>query len=300
MRIGGLGACLILSALLNLVGFAPLMNFLLGRGGTTRPSPRPPIQVRLLNAHMEPPRQQSPIVPPKPDEKIPPPPVPKEKPKVAALPKDLKPVKTDLPEEVTPQARPQAKAQPKAAARPAQATPAGPLTRPDEKSNAMLPPPGTGNAAPFSAPGNATTPIPGDGPPGEGPPGEATPTPAPSSSPSPLAENTNPQPSQPPVGPGTNPSEGAIPEKPASPTTFPPQQNSRTVLRKLGGKSLIRVGLKIHPDGHIDTQIVLSSGNAELDAAVLKDLKDWKWNPAEVGGKPVLSERVIKLKLEAD
>ncbi|MCW5871169.1 MAG: TonB family protein, partial [Candidatus Eremiobacteraeota bacterium] len=69
---------------------------------------------------------------------------------------------------------------------------------------------------------------------------------------------------------------------------------------RLGGKSLVRVKLTIYPDGHTDSQIVLSSGNAELDSAVLKDLKDWKWNPAETGGKPVLSERVIKLKLEAD
>lgn len=293
MRIGSLGTCLLLSALLNLVGFAPLMNFLLGRGGASRPSPRPPVQVRLLNARVEPPKQQNPLTPPKEVEKLPPPPLPKEKPKVAELPKDVKPIKSDQPEEVTPQARPKA-------AKPAQATPSGPLTRPDDKSSAMLPAPGTGNTAPFTTPGKATTPVPGnDGPPGEEPaPETESPTPTPSTSP--LADNTNPQPAQPPISPGTNPSEGTIPEKPASPTTFPPQQNSRAVLRKLGGKSLIRVGLKIYPDGHIDSQIVLSSGNAELDSAVLKDLKDWKWNPAEAAGKPVLSERVIKLKLEAD
>ena len=300
MRIGSLGTCLLLSVLLNLIGFAPFMNFLLGRGGASRPAPRPPVQVRLLNARVEPPKQQNPLTPPKEVEKLPPP-LPKEKPKVAELPKDVKPIKSDLPEEVTPQARPQSKAQPKAA-KPAQAKPSGPLTRPDDKSSAMLPPPGTGNAAPFTTPGNATTPVPGnDGPPGEGPtPETGSPTPTPSPSSSPLADNTVPQPTQPPVSPGTNPSEGTIPEKPASPTTFPPQQNSRAVLRKLGGKSIIRVGLKIYPDGHIDSQIVLSSGNAELDSAVLKDLKDWKWNPAEAAGKPVLSERVIKLKLEAD
>ena len=271
MRIGSLGTCLLLSALLNLVGFAPLMNFLLGRGGASRPSPRPPVQVRLLNARVEPPKQQNPLTPPKEVEKLPPPPLPKEKPKVAELPKDVKPIKSDQPEEVTPQARPKA-------------------ARPDALTAQVT----------LLAPGKATTPVPGnDGPPGEEPaPETESPTPTPSTSP--LADNTNPQPAQPPISPGTNPSEGTIPEKPASPTTFPPQQNSRAVLRKLGGKSLIRVGLKIYPDGHIDSQIVLSSGNAELDSAVLKDLKDWKWNPAEAAGKPVLSERVIKLKLEAD
>lgn len=301
MRIGGLGACLLLSAILNLVGFAPLMNFLLGRGGASRPAPRPPVQVRLLNAQVVPPKLQSAVIPPKQEEKIPPPQAPKDKPKAAVPPKDVKPVAADLPEDVAPQAKPQAKTQPKSA-RPAQTTPSGPLTRPDDKSSAVLPPPGTGNAAPFTTPGNATTPVPGnDGPSGNSPPVESpSPSPSPSNTPGPISDNTAPQTPQLPISPGSNPSDGAIPEKAASPVSFPPQQNSRVVLRKLGGKSLIRVGLKIHPDGHIEAQIVLSSGNAELDAAVLKDLKDWKWNPAEAGGKPVLSERVIKLKLEAD
>ena len=299
MRIGGLGACLLVSALLNLVGFAPLMNFLLGRGGAAPPTPRPPVQVRPLSGRMEPPEQQTPVVPPKESEKVPPLPVPSEKPKVAAPPKDLKPAKNDLPEDLTPQAKPQSKARPKAA-RPVQ-PPSGPLTRPYEKSSTNLPPPGTGHADPFSPPGNAATPVPGEPSPGEGPTSEtATPTPTPSSSPSPVADNNNSQPPLPSPGNGSSPSEGTIAEKPAAPVTFPPQQHSRAVLRKLGGKSIIRVGLKIYPDGHIDSQIVLSSGNAELDAAVLKDLKDWKWNPAEAAGKPVLSERVIRLKLEAD
>lgn len=301
MRIGSLGACLIASALINLVAFAPFMHFLLGRGGASAPTPHPPVQVRLLQAQLTPPKLPSPALPPKKqDEKIPAPPTPKDKPKVAALPKDVKPVPSDLPEDVAPQAKPQTKSQPKSA-KAAQATPSGPLTRPDEKSNATLPPPGTGNAAPFTAPGNATTPVPGEGTPGEAAPAETpSPAPSPSSIPGPISESSHTQPAQPPSSPGTNPNDGAVPEKPASPVSFPPQQNSRAVLRKLGGKSLIRVGLNIHPDGHIDVRIVLSSGNAELDAAVLKDLKDWKWNPAEAGGKPVPSERVIKLKLEAD
>ncbi len=301
MRIGRLGACLLLSALLNLVGFAPFMHFLLGRGGASAPAPRPPVQVRLLNAQITPPKLQSPVLPPKQDEKIPPPQTPKDRPKAAVLPKDVKPNPSELPEDVIPQAKPQTKSQPKAA-KPAQATPSGPLTRPDEKSAAVLPPPGTGNAAPFNTPGNATTPVPGnDGAPGEAAPAESpSPAPSPSNTPGPISENSHTQPAPPPDSPGTHPNEGVVPEKAASPVSFPPQQNSRLVLRKLGGKSLIRVGLKIHPDGHIDVQIVLSSGNAELDAAVLKDLKDWKWNPAEAGGKPVTSERIIKLKLEAD
>ena len=72
------------------------------------------------------------------------------------------------------------------------------------------------------------------------------------------------------------------------------------MLRKLGGKSLIRLQVKIFPDGHIEPQVLVSSGSPELDAAVLKDLRDWKWDPAELAGKPVLTERPIRLKLEAD
>ena len=288
------------SVLLNLVGLAPLMNFLLGRGGASQPAPRPPVQVRLLNARVEPVKQPAPVVPPKPDEKLPEPVRPKEKPKVADLPKDVKPVKsTELPEDLTPQARPQAKTQQPKTAKSAPAVPSGPLTRPDEKSVATVPPPGTGNAPPFTAPGNATTPVPG--PPAgatEGPVESPTPSPTPSTTPGPVSDNTNPVPPPGPTSPGSNPNEGAIPEKPASPTSFPPNQFSRPVLRRLGGKSMVRVGLKIHADGHLEARIVLSSGNAELDAAVLKDLKDWKWNPAEAGGKPVTTEREIRLKLE--
>ncbi len=303
MRIGSLGACLALSVLLNLVGFAPLMNFLLGRGGASRPAPRPPVQVRLLNAKMEAAKPVSPVAPPPPEEKRPEPVRPEPKTKVAALPKDVKPVPSDLPEDVTPQAKPQSKPQPKAA-KPAQSTPSGPLTRPDEKSSPILPPPNTGNAAPFSAPGNATTPVPGPtGTPGEAPPVE-TPTPGPSSTPTPtpgpLADShNNPLPSQTPSSPGTNPNEGVVPDKPAYNTTNPPKQYSLKVSRRLGGQFKVQVGLKIFPDGHTEARIVLSTGNSELDEAVLKDMRDWKWVPAEAAGKPVMSERLIRLKLES-
>lgn len=303
MRIGSLGACLVVSVLLNLIGFAPLMNFLLGRGGTGQPAPRPPIQVRLLNARVEAPKPVAPVAPPPPEEKRPEPVLPKPKSKVAALPQEVKPVSSDLPEDVTPQAKPQTRSQPKAA-KPAQSTPSGPLTRPDEKSSPILPPPNTGNAAPFSAPGNATTPVPGPtGTPGEAPPVE-TPTPGPSSSPTPtpgpLADsNNNPLPSQTPFSPGTNPNEGIVPDKPAYNTSNPPKQYSGPVLRRLGGQFKVHVSLKIYPDGHTEPRIVLSSGNSELDEAVLKDMRNWKWTPAEAAGKPVLSERLIRTTLKS-
>lgn len=96
-------------------------------------------------------------------------------------------------------------------------------------------------------------------------------------------------------------SQGTLSEKPASPQGSFPNSTLRELLRKRPGTStFVRLLLRIHPDGHIDVQIMTGSGSPELDQAVLKDLKDWRWNPAEVAGKPVLSERQIRIKLEAD
>ena len=297
MKLSGLGICLIFSVLLNLVGFAPLMTFLLGRGGASTQAPRPPVQVRLLNKHLEPPKAPAPVTPP-PEKEEP----PKEKPKLAqqtaAPPKDAKPSKSERSDDEVPQARPEPR---KNHSKPSKTTvPSGPLTRPDDKSLAVAPPPGTGNAAPFTTPGNATTPVPGDGPGGDGTAETPSPTPSPSESPSPLAADPITQPVTPPVSGGDKPDQGTIPEKPAAPRSNPPNNFSRTVLRKIGGKQMIRLQVKIYPDGHIEPVVLVSSGSAELDAAVLKDLKDWKWDPAEAAGKPVLTERPVRLKLEAD
>jgi TonB family protein len=84
------------------------------------------------------------------------------------------------------------------------------------------------------------------------------------------------------------------------PKSNPPNANSRQILRKLGGKSFIRLLIKVYPDGHIEPEVLVSSGHTELDQAVLRDLREWRWEPAEVAGKPVLSEKPIRLKLEAD
>ena len=171
MRLSGLGTCLVLSVVVNLLGFAPLMNFLLGRAGTSAPPPLPQMQVRLLNAHLEPPKQVAPPPLPPKENELPPPIPPSSKPKLSnqTPPKEVKPVLSDLPEDVTPQARPK-QHHPKSS-KPAQTLPSGPLTRPDPKSSEVLPPPGTGTSAPVATPGNATTPgIPGDGLPGEGQP----------------------------------------------------------------------------------------------------------------------------------
>jgi hypothetical protein len=287
-----LGLCLTFSALLNGVGFAPLMTFLLGRGGATTQPPRPPLQIRLLNKHLEPPKAPVPLeAPPEKAREI-----PKLAQHTSAPPKKAKPGKSENPQEV-PQARP-----PRHHSKPSKAAvPSGPLTRPDDRSLAVVPPPTSGNASPFNSPGKTTTPA----PPGDGPAGDPTaetpsPTPSPADSPTPLAADTNTQPATLPVSGGEKPDQGTIPDKPAAPRSNPPNNFSRIVLRKIGGKQMIRLQVKIYPDGHIEPLVLVSSGSAELDAAVLKDLKDWKWDPAEAAGKPVPSERPVRLKLEAD
>ncbi|MBS2034154.1 energy transducer TonB [bacterium] len=299
MRISSLGVCLTLSALLNLVGFAPLMTFLLGRGGAATQAPRPPVQVRLLNKQLEPSKQPVAQLPPEPEKAKPPEEKPRPSQQNVSKAQASKPDPNQIPEDEVPKARPEPR---KHSSKPTKETvPSGPLTRPDEKAQTALPPPGSGNSAPFTTPANASTPAPA-GPEPLGETGGETPTPgpAPSDSPPPLTADTNSQPTPPPSSGGDKPDQGTIPEKPAVPRSNPPNTFSRPVLRKLGGKHLIRLTVKIHPDGHIEPQVLVSSGSAELDAAVLNDLKTWKWDPAEAAGKPVLTERQIRLKLEAD
>jgi TonB family protein len=72
------------------------------------------------------------------------------------------------------------------------------------------------------------------------------------------------------------------------------------MLRKLGARTFVRLLAKVHPDGHIDVEIVTSSGYNELDNAVLQDLRSWRWDPAEVAGKPVYSEKTFKMNLQAE
>lgn len=155
--------------------------------------------------------------------------------------------------------------------------------------------PGPVASSPTPAPGPATEPAPA------APPGGEPPTPEPAPSPAAPEPPKQPQPEPSPLSSshGSNPA-GVIPDKPASPRGSFPNSNIRAVLRKLGSKTFVRVGLRIHPDGHIDVEILTGSGSPELDQAVLKDLRGWRWEPAEVAGKPVVSEKPIRIKLEAD
>lgn len=91
-----------------------------------------------------------------------------------------------------------------------------------------------------------------------------------------------------------------VADKQAAAATNPPNAATRAVLRKLGARTFIKLLAKVHPDGHIDVEIVTSSGYSELDSAVLQDLRSWRWEPAEVAGKPVYSEKTFKMNLQAE
>lgn len=302
-----LGFYLLLSLLLNLLCFAPLMTFLL-----TRPShPRPPqvhtVQVRLL----QPERKETVQVPPPPPKVEPPKPRPVAPPPRVAQTTAVPPAARPKPRPVTseppevPQAprrstprRPQASARPTPPTR-SQTSAFQVPSRPQTSPTRFQPGPiGPGNPGPVSSsptPEPATEPAPANPPVGEPAAPETPPSPAapeppqqPQPEPSPLAGSQ-----------GSNP-KGVIPDKPASPRGNFPNSNIRAVLRKLGSKTFVRVGLRIHPDGHIDVEILTGSGIPELDQAVLKDLRGWRWDPAEVAGKPVITEKPIRIKLEAD
>lgn len=294
MRHQGLTICLGLSLLLHALGFAPMLSAILGQApdSSARPPAPPPLMVQL-SAVPPPPEPEPP--PPPPDkpisqpQKAPPPPSP-----TAPATPDAK---ASPNEEVPAEAQP---VTPKKPHKPHHSKPSqpagGPLTRPDP--NGQLPDAGPAPGTGFSVPGPSGTPTPVAG-------GDATPAPGPEESPTPGPETPSPASSEtpapmPPVGDAgpTTPS-GTVPDKPAAPKGSVPSQRTREYLRKVSTKTFIRVLIRSFPDGHIEAEVLTSSGAAELDQAVLQDLREWKWEPAEVAGRPVLSEKPIRLKLES-
>ena len=267
MRLPGLGACLTLSLALNLVGFAPLMNYLLSHpGGGAAPPTRTQLQVRLINPQREPPRQARTKAPPLPS------PIPKIKPAAPVVRKPpVRPLAAQRPRLEVVRPVPQA---PHRSHRPSTSSPHIP-SRPQPDPVAVGP---VVSAPALTQPAAPLTPTP-----------QPSAQASPSSSPEPLPE--------PPVSQGNDLHQGIIPDRPAMPKTHPPKANIWLV-PKSGGNSSIQLQVKIYPDGHIDVAVLVSSGQPELDQAVLKDLKDWRWDPALVAGKPVLSEKKIKLQLE--
>lgn len=298
MKVNGLGTCVGLSLLLNLAGFAPMMHFLLSRpGGNVAPPARTQIQVRMVKPERPQVRSQ---LPPPPRPQTPPPKVQPVAEVAARQP--VKPSPAEVPK-VPQNSVPQAPQAP--SARPRGSAPIRTLGRPDSTVPGPADAPASGPVEPYRGPGPASGPDTGAPPPNDPgpvttPPPEPPPAPDPSPPPAgPISSTAEPA-LPPPASQGPEPQQGVIPDKPAMPKTNPPNANSRIVLRKIGGKSFIRLQVRVFPDGHIEPEVLVSSGVPELDQAVLRDLTGWRWDPAEVAGKPVLTEKPIKLKLEAD
>lgn len=293
-----LGPCIACSLVLNLVGFGPVMGFLMNRPAASHtPPPRTRVELHLT-ASKQPPPPPTPRMESRP-QPVTPRPQPKAAPQIAAVEKPPAPPpevpKTlSLPESNVPKSSYVPSARPRGGATPRT------LARPDANANQGQNHTNTGPAQPPGDPNGGGPIEPEATPASDAASPAASPTPEPPPEPGPLASQPLP-PTPPPASPSPEPAPAsAIPDKAAVPRSNPPNSNSRVVLRRLGGKSFIRLQLKIYPDGHIDAQVLVSSGMPELDQAVLTDLRDWRWEPAEVAGRPVLSEKAIKLKLEAD
>jgi TonB family protein len=56
----------------------------------------------------------------------------------------------------------------------------------------------------------------------------------------------------------------------------------------------------IKEDGKTQVRLVSSSGDEEVDQITLQTLKQWKFRPAALNGKPVQSTRRIKVEFEVD
>jgi TonB family protein len=65
-------------------------------------------------------------------------------------------------------------------------------------------------------------------------------------------------------------------------------------------KSSCEARFLIAPSGEATVTLVTSSGSEEIDALAVKTLKQWKFKPATLEGKPVSSSRRIKVEFEVE
>jgi outer membrane biosynthesis protein TonB len=69
-------------------------------------------------------------------------------------------------------------------------------------------------------------------------------------------------------------------------------------LRREAFRSYVRVSVSIGKDGASKVSFRESSGNAQVDAIVMRALSQWKWKPAEKFGEPIDSEKNFKFIFE--
>lgn len=63
-------------------------------------------------------------------------------------------------------------------------------------------------------------------------------------------------------------------------------------------KSSCVAQFKIAPDGKTQIRLLTSTGNDEIDDITLGTLRQWKFKPAMLDGKPIVSTRRLKVEFE--
>jgi TonB family protein len=69
-------------------------------------------------------------------------------------------------------------------------------------------------------------------------------------------------------------------------------------LQEQAHKSSCVAQFKIAPDGKTQIRLLTSSGNDEIDDITLGTLRQWKFKPAMLDGKPIVSTRRLKVEFE--
>jgi TonB family protein len=94
---------------------------------------------------------------------------------------------------------------------------------------------------------------------------------------------------------------GQVPEAKARASTLPRMVQTRSLLRQNPARQTsVRLRVHVSSDGRTRCEIVESSGDPVLDAAVLQDLQGWWWTPAQQHGQAVESVETMRLKLQAE
>ncbi len=96
-------------------------------------------------------------------------------------------------------------------------------------------------------------------------------------------------------------------ETPPPPRTSPARATKRDRVdlsevpekeRPVGFEMTARVKFIIEVDGSTTVSLMQSSGNENIDKAVLKTMRLWKWEPAYKSGKPVKSTETVLVSIE--
>ncbi len=79
-----------------------------------------------------------------------------------------------------------------------------------------------------------------------------------------------------------------------------PQPIIPSELYEEGMKCTCVARFTIHETGKAKVKLVTSSGNHEVDCIALRTLQRWIFKPAMLNGKPVISNRKVKIQFEIE